>query len=785
MGIAILFAGPIIALYALFVDFCAVHCDAARYDAYEGTPICPPTSDIPALGGNAQGSVLATCLVDTNSGHHDPPYFVYNGGGPVDIFPNQHAGVDCGARLYVYALQGIIMSKQLVDTRLNSLRSQLQQYAYEYYVLDKPSISDAVYDGLMQELKKIEHDYPDLITPDSPTQRVGGQPLEQFSKMQHSSRMLSLNDVFSQEDVEAWVKRTEKLAPGNKHEYTAEIKMDGLAAALIYEDGRFIQAITRGDGFVGEDVTANVRTIKSVPLHLRYDKKHEDFLRGRTEIRGEIIMLKQDFEALNHKREQQGLPVFANPRNLAAGTIRQLDPRLVAARPLQFRAYDLVRDNPKEVPTYAFAYQTLRALGIVANPEAQVFDDLQGVMGFVREWQEKRHGLPFSTDGLVIKLNDRKLYAALGVVGKNPRGAVAYKYPAEEATTMVKDVVISIGRTGAATPVAVFDPVVVAGSTVQHASLHNADEIARKDIRVGDTVVIYKAGDVIPQVDQVLTELRPKYAKKFDMEKELQRQYPELIFVRSEGEVVYRVKDATGKILLSQALEHFASKSALDIDGLGEKNATALVNAKLVHDLSDIYTLSKNQVMGLDRFAEVSAQKLIAGIAATTRPPLPRFIYALGIRHVGAQTAVDLSNYFKRLDSMGSATYGQLKEVEGIGEIVAESILAWFTDDDNQALLAKFRRLSVWPQEVKHTGDKLAGKKFAVTGTLEIMQRDEAADQIRKLGGVFQTSVGKDTDYLVVGQSAGQRRGEAKLTKAHKLGTKQITEQELSNMLDK
>lgn len=672
------------------------------------------------------------------------------------------------------------MNKEQAKKRAIELKNLMAKYSYEYYVLDAPSVSDAIYDGLMRELKDIEAKYPELITPDSPTQRVGGQPLAQFKKVEHSSRMLSLNDVFNQTDVEAWVKRTEKLAPGNKHDYSAEIKMDGLACALVYQDGVFTQAITRGDGFIGEDVTTNVRTIQSVPLRLREDPKVANFLKGRTEIRGEIIMLKKDFEQLNRDRENNGLPVFANPRNLAAGTIRQLDPKLVAARPLQFRAYDMIRDNPNEIPTYSFAYETIRRLGIIVTTENRVFSDIPGVMGFVSEWEEKRHELPFNTDGLVIKLNDRKLYAQLGVVGKNPRGAVAYKYPAEEATTVVKDIVISIGRTGAATPVAVFDPVVVAGSTVQHASLHNADEIARKDIQVGDTVVIYKAGDIIPQVDRVLTELRPKSAKRFNMEQELKRQYPELEFVRPEGEAVYRVKGATGKILLKQALIHFASKGALDIDTLGEKNVEALVNAKLVHDLADIFTLTKEQVVTLDRFADLSASNLINGIQAKKHPPLPRFIYGLGIRHVGTQTGIDLANHFKRLDNLGSATYAQLKEVEGIGEVVAESILAWFTDDDNQDLLAKFRKLSVWPEEIKHVGGRLSGKSFVVTGTLENMGRDEVAEKVRALGGTFQSSVGKETDYLVVGANVG----ESKLAKARKLGTKQISEDELIKLLD-
>lgn len=672
-----------------------------------------------------------------------------------------------------------LTDKHAAEGRLNELKKLMASYSYEYYVLDEPSVSDAVYDGLMRELKHIEETFPDLITPDSPTQRVGGKALEKFEKVRHSVRMISLNDVFNREDVEAWTVRTDKLAPGRTTEFFTDIKMDGLACALIYQDGVLRQAVTRGDGQIGEDVTMNVRTIKSVPLTLRHDKKHEQFLRGRTEIRGEIVMLKEDFEALNKRREADGKPVFMNPRNLAAGTIRQLDPQLVAARPLNFRAYDILRDDPSEVPTNMFAYETIRGLGIVANPQASVFKTIDEVMRFVDEWEDKRHDLPFNTDGLVVKVNDRGLYRELGTVGKNPRGAVAYKYPAEEATTILKDIVISIGRTGAATPVAVFDPVVVAGTLVQHASLHNADEIARKDARIGDTVVIFKAGDIIPQVERVLVELRPKGTEAFDYEKELARQYPELEFERPEGEVVYRVKGASGTILLRQALEHFASKGALDIDTLGEKNVVALVDAGLVNDLADIYTLTKEQVLELDRFAEISASKLVEAIADRKHPELPRFVFGLGIRHVGTQTAIDLSERFGSLEKLSRATLDELLDVDGIGTVVAESVVAWFADPDNQTLLKKFQELEVEPVFESHAGGKLDGQSFVITGGLENMKRDEAAEKIRNLGGTFQSSVGKDTTYLVVGSNVG----ESKLAKARKLGTKMISEDDLIGII--
>jgi len=659
----------------------------------------------------------------------------------------------------------------MTRSRLNEIKKLLSKYSYEYYALDQPSVSDAVYDSLMSELKQIEAAHPAWITPDSPTQRVGNKLSDGFAKVRHPRRMVSLNDVFDKDDVVAWVNRIDKLLPAENHEFFADIKMDGLACALIYIDGIFTQAVTRGDSFVGEDVTNNVRTIKNVPLRLHETKGYEIFLRGRTEIRGEIIMLKKDFTALNEQQRAAGKPEFANPRNLAAGTIRQLDPKLVAERPLHFRGYDIIRDNAGDVPTNSFVYQALTALGITRNKQASVFTDIAGVMNFVNEWDEKRQKLPFNTDGLVIKINDRARFDELGLVGKNPRGAVAYKYAAEQATTIVRDIVISIGRTGAATPVAVFDPVVVAGTTVQHASLHNADEIARLDVRRGDTVVVFKAGDIIPQIENVLVELRPKDTQPIDYPAELARQYPELTFVRPEGEAVYRVKGLSGPLILKRALKHFASKGALDIDTLGEKNVEALVDAELVRDLADIYTLAKEQLLTLERFADISAQKLIDAIAAKKQPPLERFVYGLGIRHVGAQTAIDLVNHFESLDKLAQAGIDELQSVDGVGVVVAESIMAWFADEDNAALLEKLTLLGVTPIYKAKRGE-LAGKSFVITGTLQSMSRDQAAEKIRALGGAFQTSVGKDTTYLV----AGGKVGASKLARAEKYGTKVIDE---------
>ena len=662
--------------------------------------------------------------------------------------------------------------------RIEELKELINRYSYEYHTLDNPSVSDAIYDGLFGELKQIELDYPELISPDSPTQRVGNVLKGGFKKVEHSSRMLSLNDVFSHQEVADWVKRINKLLPSVQHEFFADIKMDGLACSLIYIDGALEQAVTRGDGFVGEDVTNNVRTIRNIPLKLRPADKYRQFTQGRTEIRGEIVILRDDFDKINAHQKANKEVEFANPRNLAAGTIRQLDPKLVASRPLTFIAYDLIRQEPSEVPTNMFAYEAISGLGVKRNTQAMTMNSLDGVMKFVDKWEEQRHQLPFNTDGIVIKLNNRSQLSQLGIVGKQPRGAVAYKYPAEQATTIVRDIVISIGRTGVATPVAVFDPVVVAGSTVRHASLHNADEIARLDIRRGDTVVIYKAGDIIPQVESVIHELRSTDSQAINFEAELARQYPELEFERPDGEVAYRARGLTSDIILKRSLQHFTSKGALDINTLGEKNVNLLVDNKLVKDLADIFTLTKEQLLGLDRFAEASAQKLIDAIQEKKTPTAERFLFGLGVRHVGIQTAIDLIAKFGTMDNLSVATIDDLKQVDGVGEVVAESIIAWFSDEENLSLLKKFKFLGVEPT-YQMKSNKLSGLNFVVTGTLKSISRDEAADKIRSLGGTFQTSVGKDTSFLV----AGAKVGASKLAKAQKFGTKIIDEQALIDMV--
>jgi DNA ligase (NAD+) len=671
------------------------------------------------------------------------------------------------------------MTHKEAAERAEKLRSLINDYRYHYHVLDESIMSEEAADSLKHELSQIETEFPDLITPDSPTQRVAGAPSPEFVSVEHSQRMLSLQDVFDESELRAWPERVTKLLPADTElEYFVDIKMDGLACALQYDDGKLTRGITRGDGFVGEDVTANVRTIESIPLGLREAKGFEKFLRGRTEVRGEIVMYKADFEALNEQREKEGKPLFANPRNTAAGTIRQLDPSLVAGRKLHFRAYDILRDNPAEVPTYADAYLAIRALGLLANKDAAVLGSVEAVKSYADEWETKRHDLPFNTDGLVVKINDRAVYARLGVVGKAPRGAVAYKYAAEQATTKVKDIFVSIGRTGAATPVAMLEPVVVAGSTVQMATLHNEGEVHRKDIRIGDTVIVHKAGDIIPEVVEPLVTLRDGSEKPFVMPTHCPDCGTKLVKMKAE-DAAWRCPNNACPSRAYKRIEHFASKAALDIEGLGEKNVIALLSAGLVKDQADIFSLTTDQVVQLDRFAEVSARKLVDAIQSKKHPKLARFIYGLGIRHIGVQTAIDLANTFRTLENLSKATIDELNAVEGIGVVVAESVVEWFSEPVNQELLQKFKEKGVEPEPVEEVGGALSGKNFVVTGTLETMSRDEAAERIRALGGTFQSSVGKDTDYLVVGANVGA----GKLAKADKLGTTQIDEAMLLDML--
>ena len=662
--------------------------------------------------------------------------------------------------------------KSAAKAHIEKLKELINDYRYHYHVLDESIMSEAAADSLKHELSQLEEQYPEFITPDSPTQRVAGKPLDKFQKVTHASRMISLADVFSESEIRDWVARNYKLVPnGAEFTFFTDIKMDGLAMSLHYENGIFKQAVTRGDGLVGEDVTMNVKTIQNIPLKLNLDNPPE-----RLEVRGEVIIFKQDFEKLNQMQAKLGEKPFANPRNLAAGTIRQLDPRIAASRPLRFMAYDLVTPD---LPTHQEAYDFLRQIGFQTSGQDHVYTHLNEVFAEIKHLGQVRGDFLFNTDGMVIKINDRKIYSELGIVGKTPRAAVAFKYPAEESTSKVRDIVISIGRTGAATPVAILDPVEIAGSTVRHATLHNSDEIEKLDIRIGDTVIVYKAGDIIPKIKEVLLTLRPDGTAPFDYEEALKNQYPELEFERPDGEVVYRVKGQDSDFILRRNLEYFASKQALNIEGLGEKNVNLLVDAGLLKSLVDLYRLQKSDLIKLERFGELSATKLINAIEGTKQAPLAKFITALGIRHVGAQTAVALADAFQSLEALRDATEEELLKIPDIGLTVSESILAYFADEDNLRQLDDFASLGVHPVYVNHDNAPLKGQSFVVTGTLTDMGREEAEDLLREKGATVTSSVTKNTTALI----AGAKPGASKVTKAEKLGIKIISEAEFRELI--
>ena len=662
--------------------------------------------------------------------------------------------------------------KTAAKARIEKLKELINDYRYHYHVLDESIMSEAAADSLKHELSQLEEQYPEFITPDSPTQRVAGKPLDKFQKVTHASRMISLADVFSESEIRDWVARNYKLVDrGTEFTFFTDIKMDGLAMSLHYENGIFQQAVTRGDGLVGEDVTMNVKTIQNIPLKLNLDNPPEHL-----EVRGEVIIFKQDFEKLNQMQAKLGEKPFANPRNLAAGTIRQLDPRIAASRPLRFMAYDLVTPD---LPTHQEAYEFLRQIGFQTSGQDHIYTHLNEVFAEIKHLGQVRGDFLFNTDGMVIKINDRKIYSELGIVGKTPRAAVAFKYPAEESTSKVRDIVISIGRTGAATPVAILDPVEIAGSTVRHATLHNSDEIAKLDIRIGDTVIVYKAGDIIPKIKEVLFTLRPEGTEPFDYEKALKNQYPELEFERPDGEVVYRVKGQDSDFILRRNLEYFASKQALNIEGLGEKNVNLLVDAGLLKSLVDLYRLQKSDLINLERFGELSATKLLNAIEGTKQASLAKFITALGIRHVGTQTAVALADAFQSLEALRDATEEELLKIPDIGLTVSESILAYFADEDNLNQLDDFASLGVYPVYVNHDNDPLKGQSFVVTGTLTDMGREEAEDLLREKGATVTSSVTKNTTALI----AGAKPGASKVTKAEKIGIKIISEAEFRELI--
>jgi DNA ligase (NAD+) len=661
--------------------------------------------------------------------------------------------------------------------RAAKLRQQINEHRYRYHVLDDPDITDAVYDSLTRELRQIEAQFPDLITPGSPTQRVGGEVLKKFAAVPHLRPMLSLNDVFNRDEVLAWGTRIKKLMPSLGDEYYCEIKMDGLAAAVIYENGQYVQALTRGDGRIGEDVTANLRTVATIPLQLRHDPAvPEAVYQGRFEVRGEVLMYKQVFAALNEQRAAAGLPLFANPRNTAAGTVRQLDPRLVAERQLSFIVYSVATDTPG-INSHDQEHSLAQAVGLKTEPHSQLCHGLGEVMAFLDKWEETRKELPYGTDGVVVTVNDRQVFNRLGVVGKAPRGSVAYKYAAEQATTKLKDIMVSIGRTGAATPFAVLEPVRVAGSTIQLATLHNEGEIKRKDIRIGDTVVVQKAGDVIPEVVEPLVKLRDGSEKQFVMPKHCPICGTEL--VKTDKEAIWRCPNQNCYALERGRIIHFGSKAAFDIEGLGERTVDALLESKLIADAPDLFRLTVDDVAGMPRFGEVSATNLVSAIKSRTKVSLDRYIYALGIRHVGVQTAVDLARHYGSLERFRQSKLEDLQTVPGIGTVVANSVAEWLDSAAGRKMLDELEAVGVQADPLKPVEGKLAGQSFVITGTLASGSREAVGERIKAAGGMVQATVTKETDYLVVGSDVGA----SKLAKAEKLGTRQISEDELLQVL--
>ncbi len=657
--------------------------------------------------------------------------------------------------------------------RAIELRREINFNNHRYYVLDDPVISDPEYDRLLQELQELESEYPELLTADSPTQRVGGAPAEGFTQVQHSAPMLSLANAFNREDLENWLRRIKALVNGAKFDLVCELKIDGLAVNLTYENGVFSQGATRGDGRVGEDVTQNLRTIKTIPLSL---------LEGaptRLEVRGEVYLPVPEFRRLNEEREEQGEPLYANPRNTGAGSVRQLDPKVTASRNMAVWIYSLGGVNAP-VPSHWEALEWMGSLGFRTNPHNRLCRNIQEVIDYYDHWVEARHGLPYEADGVVIKVSPLALQARLGVAGREPRWAIAYKFPAEQAVTRLLEIGINVGRTGSLNPYAVLEPVVVSGATVRNASLHNEEDIHRKDIRVGDIVTIERAGDVIPHVLGPVLDQRPPGTAEFHMPSHC----PECgtAIVKPEDEAMHRCPNASCPAQFFELLKHFVSKGATDIDGLGEQWCRIFIDQGLVSDLADFYSLRKDQLLELDRMGDKLATRIMANIEESKQKPLPRLLFALGIIHVGSEIAELLTQAYNSIDEISDATEEELAEIPGIGPKIAESIASYFQMEANQNVISKLRasgvKLEQEHRQVSAEGLPLAGQTFVVTGTLVGYSRSEAQSRIKDLGGKITSSVTKDTNYLVVGESPG-----SKLAAAERLGTEVLDEEKFVKFL--
>ncbi len=654
----------------------------------------------------------------------------------------------------------MLVPKNIID-RVTKLRKVIDDLRYRYHVLDDPTVTDADYDSLMRELVQYEEQYPELRTPDSPSQRVGGQPLKKFGQVQHATPMMSLTDAFDEEELKQWETRIKKLVPTGDFTYYAEVKMDGLALSLVYEDGLLVQAATRGDGYVGEDVTNNIKTIRAIPLRLRETAKTKPSLKGRVEIRGEVYMPKKAFEKLNEERQQKNLPLFANPRNASAGSIRQLNPNITASRQLEFMAYQLLVSNQLEhCPKHHLEHALAQELGFAADHHNKLCSNLDEVINYWHDFAQQRPKLPYQIDGLVVGVDDNRLRQQLGAVGKAPRGAIAFKWPAEEATTVVEDIVASVGRTGNLTPVAHLRPVLVAGSTVSRATLHNQDIINDKDIRIGDTVVIRKAGDVIPEVVKVITDLRPQGTKPYHL--------PDTV-------------ENFSFTVRKRQIQHFVSKAAFDMEGLGPRLIERFLEEGLINDASDLFELKEGDLKELDRFGELSAKNIITTIENHKIVSFDRFIYALGILNVGSETAHDLSQHFRTIDVLMGAKLEDLEQITDIGPITAKSIYNFFEKKKNRDFIQDLLRKGVvidYKQVETKEREGITGKTFVFTGTLENGSREHAWELVRQLGGEISESVSRNTDYVVVGAEPG-----SKAEKAEKLGVKILEEDDFVKLV--
>jgi DNA ligase (NAD+) len=670
------------------------------------------------------------------------------------------------------------MTPSQAQTELTKLRAELNHHAYRYYVLDDPEITDAEYDRKFRKLQELESKFPDLVTPDSPTQRVGAVPLEEFETVTHTIPMVSLDNAFDDGEVRDFDQRLRKLLELDEIEYTVEPKLDGTAVELVYENGLLTTGSTRGDGFTGEDITQNLRTIKSIPLRLRNDKAP---IPGRLEVRGEVFYPIAAFKKLNEQRIKAGEPAFINPRNSASGSLRQLDPKLTAARPLDMYVYGLGQVIGHDFKTQWVALETFKKWGFKVNPISKICRGVEEVLKHYRKIGEMRHTLPYEIDGTVIKVNDFELQRRAGMRTRSPRWAVAYKFEAQQESTQILDIQAQVGRTGTITPVAIMQPIMVGGVTVSRATLHNEDEIERLGVRIGDWVVIQRAGDVIPEVVKVIESKRTGKEKKFKFPKKCPVCGEPVI--RLEGEVAHRCQNIDCPAQLKEGIRHFASKLAMNIDGIGEKLIEQLVDKGLVKSYADLYFLKKEKLSELERMAEKSAQNIITAIDKSREVSLDRFLYALGMRHVGEHMSRVLAKEFGSLEALQKAGQERLQQIHEVGPQVAESVTRFFKERKNVATIARLLKGGVRIRELarpKASDQKFAGKTFVFTGALEKFARDEAERMVDERGGRASGSVSKKTDFVVAGPGAG-----SKLDKARELGVKVISEEEFLKMAGK